>query len=240
MATRSRSSLEKKRDPVADPGSACRTGKGAVRAYAALCADASSAHVSRPRPGHRYQKGRTGPPGARFFRAPLEAILAQFNEPLSKIVRRGRRRAGTGREGRNAPSADPAGQETKIVDHPCASQGRKKGRDTAVPIRGMIQGMAVHFAVASQADGDRHRRDSHKRQRASQSHTSDCDTRESFAQEPERCSRLPGAVRTRPAMSAAQVTNRHETGQSLASRQQRRQARRQYHQSEDHQPMTDS
>src|SRR6266545_428926 len=84
--------------------------------------------------------------GQAFSERPLAAVLGQFHcasvEDLYVAVGEG---LATGREVVNAAFPQPPEDKDKIVP---LARARRKGqtRDNAVPIRGLIPGMAVHFA----------------------------------------------------------------------------------------------
>jgi GTP pyrophosphokinase len=124
--------------------------------------------------------------GQSFSERPLEAVLGQFHcaavEDLYVAVGEG---LATGREVVNAAFPLPPGDKDKVVP---LAQARKKGRprDTAVSIRGLIPGMALHFAGCCHAlPGDRIV-GIVTTGKGVTIHTIDCDTLESFADEPER------------------------------------------------------
>src|SRR5438270_9275563 len=124
--------------------------------------------------------------GHEFSERPLEAVLPQFNcaavEDLYVAVGEG---IVTGREAVNAAFPQRAEDKNKIV--PLARARRKgKSSETAVPIRGLIPGMAVHFAgCCHPLPGDRIV-GIVTTGKGVTIHTIDCDTLESFAEEPER------------------------------------------------------
>src|SRR5881227_632965 len=84
--------------------------------------------------------------GHEFSERPLEAILGRFNcdsvEDLYVAVGEG---LSTGREVTNAAFPQPPEDKNKVIP---ISRARRRGnpRDTAVSIRGLIPGMAMHFA----------------------------------------------------------------------------------------------
>ena len=129
--------------------------------------------------------------GQEFSERPLEAVLKQFNctstEDLYAAVGEG---LATGREVFNAAfphHAEAKNAEAKNKVIPLA-RARRKGRPngTAVPIRGLIPGMAVHFAgCCHPLPGDRIV-GIVTTGKGVTIHTIDCDTLESFADEPER------------------------------------------------------
>ncbi|HEX5453339.1 MAG TPA: bifunctional (p)ppGpp synthetase/guanosine-3',5'-bis(diphosphate) 3'-pyrophosphohydrolase [Stellaceae bacterium] len=124
--------------------------------------------------------------GEEFSERPLEAVLARFNcakvEDLYVAVGEG---LATGREVVNAAFPRPPEDKNKVV--PLARARRKgQGRDMAVPIRGLIPGMAVHFAgCCHPLPGDRIV-GIVTTGKGVTIHTIDCDTLESFNDEPER------------------------------------------------------
>src|SRR5438094_7200269 len=84
--------------------------------------------------------------GHDFSEKPLEAVRGQFHcdsvEDLYVTVGEGTH---TGREVVNAAFPQPPEEKDKVIP---LSRARRRGktRETAVPIRGLIPGMAVHFA----------------------------------------------------------------------------------------------
>jgi guanosine-3',5'-bis(diphosphate) 3'-pyrophosphohydrolase len=124
--------------------------------------------------------------GQEFSERPLEAVLGQFNcaavEDLYVAVGEG---IATGREVVNAAFPQPPEARDKVVP---LVRARRKGnpRDTAVSIRGLIPGMALHFAgCCHPLRGDRIV-GIVTTGKGVTIHTIDCDTLESFAAEPER------------------------------------------------------
>src|ERR1700732_2722930 len=124
--------------------------------------------------------------GQDFSERPLEAVLKQFHcatvEDLYVAVGEGH---ATGREVVNAAFPRDAEDRNKVVP---LARARRKGRsaETAVPIRGLIPGMAVHFAgCCHPLPGDRIV-GIVTTGKGVTIHTIDCDTLESFADEPER------------------------------------------------------
>src|SRR6266404_4463672 len=124
--------------------------------------------------------------GYDFSERPLEAVLKQFNcatvEDLYVAVGEG---IATGREVVNAAFPRDAEDRNKVVP---LARARRKGRsaEMAVPIRGLIPGMAVHFAgCCHPLPGDRIV-GIVTTGKGVTIHTIDCDTLESFADEPER------------------------------------------------------
>ncbi len=126
--------------------------------------------------------------GEDFSEKPLGAVLTQFNcaavEDLYVAVGEG---LATGREVVNAAFPQPAEDKDKDKVVPIARARRKgNGRDMAVPIRGLIPGMALHFAgCCHPLPGDRIV-GIVTTGKGVTIHTIDCDTLESFAAEPER------------------------------------------------------
>jgi GTP diphosphokinase / guanosine-3',5'-bis(diphosphate) 3'-diphosphatase len=121
-----------------------------------------------------------------FSERPLEAVVGQFNcatvEDLYVAVGEG---LATGREVVNAAFPRPPEDKDKIVP---ITRARKKGqaRDTAISLRGLIPGMALHFAgCCHPLRGDRIV-GIVTTGKGVTIHTIDCDTLESFADEPER------------------------------------------------------
>jgi GTP pyrophosphokinase len=124
--------------------------------------------------------------GQGFSERPLEAVMKQFNcasvEDLYVAVGEG---MVTGREVVNAAFPRPAEQKDKVVP---LARARRKGRpqDNAVSIRGLIPGMALHFAgCCHPLPGDRIV-GIVTTGKGVTIHTIDCDTLESFSNEPER------------------------------------------------------
>src|SRR5713226_5164096 len=123
--------------------------------------------------------------GQDFSERPLEAILGRFNcdtvEDLYVAVGEG---LATGREVTNAAFPQPPEEKNKVVP---LSRARRRGHhDTAVSLRGLIPGMAVHFAgCCHPLRGDRIV-GIVTTGKGVTIHTIDCDTLESFADEPER------------------------------------------------------
>jgi GTP pyrophosphokinase len=124
--------------------------------------------------------------GQEFSERPLEAVRAQFNcasvEDLYVAVGEG---IVTGREVVNAAFPHPVEPKDKVVP---ITRARRKGRphDNAIPIRGLIPGMALHFAgCCHPLPGDRIV-GIVTTGKGVTIHTIDCDTLESFAAEPER------------------------------------------------------
>src|SRR6266852_4058618 len=123
--------------------------------------------------------------GQDFSERPLEAILGRFNcdtvEDLYVAVGEG---LATGREVTNAAFPQPPEDRNKVV--PLARARRRGHHDTAVSLRGLIPGMAVHFAgCCHPLRGDRIV-GIVTTGKGVTIHTIDCDTLESFADEPER------------------------------------------------------
>jgi GTP pyrophosphokinase len=124
--------------------------------------------------------------GQDFSERPLEAVLSRFNcgsvEDLYVAVGEG---LATGREVVNAAFPQPPEDKNKVVP---ISRGRRRShqRETAVPIRGLIPGMALHFAgCCHPLPGDRIV-GIVTTGKGVTIHTIDCDTLGSFADEPER------------------------------------------------------
>jgi len=124
--------------------------------------------------------------GQGFSERPLEAVLGQFHcatvEDLYVAVGEG---LATGREVTNAAFPLPPEARSKVIP---LARARKKGRPNgiAVPIRGLIPGMALHFAgCCHPLPGDRIV-GIVTTGKGVTIHTIDCDTLESFAAEPER------------------------------------------------------
>jgi len=124
--------------------------------------------------------------GHDFSERPLEAVLAQFNcatvEDLYVAVGEG---LATGREVANAAFPLPPEDKNKVVPLNRARR-RGTGRDTAVPIRGLIPGMALHFAGCCHPLPGERIVGIVTTGKGVTIHTIDCDTLGSFADEPER------------------------------------------------------
>ncbi len=124
--------------------------------------------------------------GHDFSERPLEAILTQFNcatvEDLYVAVGEG---LATGREVANAAFPQPPEDKNKVVP---LSRARRRGtgRDMAVPIRGLIPGMALHFAGCCHPLPGERIVGIVTTGKGVTIHTIDCDTLGSFADEPER------------------------------------------------------
>src|SRR6266478_6617459 len=124
--------------------------------------------------------------GQEFSERPLEAILKNFNcttvEDLYVAVGQG---LITGRAVANAAFPQPQEAKGKVVSLARARRKAKRN-ETAVPIRGLIPGMALHFAgCCHPLPGDRIV-GIVTTGKGVTIHTIDCDTLESFADEPER------------------------------------------------------
>ena len=124
--------------------------------------------------------------GHAFSERPLEGILAQFNcatvEDLYVAVGEG---LATGREVANAAFPQPPEDKNKVVPLNRARR-RGAGRDMAVPIRGLIPGMALHFAGCCHPLPGERIVGIVTTGKGVTIHTIDCDTLGSFADEPER------------------------------------------------------
>jgi GTP pyrophosphokinase len=123
--------------------------------------------------------------GQEFSERPLGAVLAQFHcdsaEDLYVAIGEG---LCTGREVTNAAFPQPPEDRNKVV--PLARARRRGSLRDAVPIRGLIPGMAVHFAgCCHPLPGDRIV-GIVTTGKGVTIHTIDCDTLQSFADEPER------------------------------------------------------
>jgi GTP pyrophosphokinase len=123
--------------------------------------------------------------GREFSERPLEAVVKIFNcatvEDLYVAVGEG---IATGREVVNAAFPQPAGAKDKVVPITRAKRPDKAGN--AIPIRGLIPGMAMHFAgCCHPLPGDRIV-GIVTTGKGVTIHTIDCDTLESFQNEPER------------------------------------------------------
>ena len=124
--------------------------------------------------------------GQEFSERPLEAVLKNFNctavEDLYVTVGQG---LVTGRAVINAAFPHPPEAKTKVVSLARARRMAKLN-ETAVPIRGLIPGMALHFAgCCHPLPGDRIV-GIVTTGKGVTIHTIDCDTLESFADAPER------------------------------------------------------
>ncbi|MBV8090127.1 MAG: bifunctional (p)ppGpp synthetase/guanosine-3',5'-bis(diphosphate) 3'-pyrophosphohydrolase, partial [Alphaproteobacteria bacterium] len=124
--------------------------------------------------------------GQEFSERPLEPVLRNFNcgtvEDLYVAVGQG---LVTGRAVVNAAFPHPPEDKSKVV--PLARARRKaKPNEAAVPIRGLIPGMALHFAgCCHPLPGDRIV-GIVTTGKGVTIHTIDCETLESFAETPER------------------------------------------------------
>src|SRR3954452_11716637 len=124
--------------------------------------------------------------GHDFSERPLEAVLKTFNcstvEDLYVAVGQG---MATGRAVVNAAFPQLHEPKAKVISLDRARR-RVKRNDMAVPIRGLIPGMALHFAgCCHPLPGDRIV-GIVTTGKGVTIHTIDCDTLESFADEPER------------------------------------------------------
>jgi GTP pyrophosphokinase len=124
--------------------------------------------------------------GQEFSERPLEAVLKSFNcatvEDLYVAVGQGLL---TGRTVVNAAFPQPQEAKSKVVSLARARRKAKRN-ETAVPIRGLIPGMALHFAgCCHPLPGDRIV-GIVTTGKGVTIHTIDCDTLESFADTPER------------------------------------------------------
>ena len=120
------------------------------------------------------------------------------------------------------------------------ARSRAKGKDKghAIPIRGLIPGMAVHYAgCCHPLPGDRIV-GIVTTGKGVTIHTIDCDTLASFADTPERWIDVAGRRRTMPtaASAASALVIANEPGSLGALSTVIAQERRQHHQPEDHQP----
>jgi GTP diphosphokinase / guanosine-3',5'-bis(diphosphate) 3'-diphosphatase len=124
--------------------------------------------------------------GREFSEQPLEAVLKNFScaavEDLYIAVGQG---LVTGRAVMDAAFPHPQEAKSKVVSLVRARR-KVKGKETAVPIRGLIPGMALHFAgCCHPLPGDRIV-GIVTTGKGVTIHTIDCDTLESFADTPER------------------------------------------------------
>jgi len=124
--------------------------------------------------------------GQEFSERPLEAVLKTFNcstvEDLYVAVGQG---LATGRTVVHAAFPQQHEPKAKVVSLDRARR-RAKRNDTAVPIRGLIPGMALHFAgCCHPLPGDRIV-GIVTTGKGVTIHTIDCETLESFAETPER------------------------------------------------------
>ena len=118
--------------------------------------------------------GRSKRSSSAFNCATVEDLYVAVGEGLA-----------TGREVVNAAFPQPPEDKNKVVP---LNRARRRGKrdDTAVPIRGLIPGMALHFAgCCHPLPGDRIV-GIVTTGKGVTIHTIDCDTLESFADEPER------------------------------------------------------
>ncbi len=124
--------------------------------------------------------------GHDFSERPLQSVLTQFNcaavEDLYVAVGEG---LATGREVANAAFPQPPEDKNKVVPLNRARR-RGSGRDMAVPIRGLIPGMALHFAGCCHPLPGERIVGIVTTGKGVTIHTIDCDTLGSFADEPER------------------------------------------------------
>ncbi len=124
--------------------------------------------------------------GHDFSERPLQSVLTQFNcaavEDLYVAVGEG---LATGREVANAVFPQPPEDKNKVVPLNRARR-RGGGRDMAVPIRGLIPGMALHFAGCCHPLPGERIVGIVTTGKGVTIHTIDCDTLGSFADEPER------------------------------------------------------
>ena len=124
--------------------------------------------------------------GQEFSERPLEAVLKSFNcatvEDLYVAVGQGH---ATGRAVVNAALPQQHEAKAKVISLDRARR-RAKRSDTAVPIRGLIPGMALHFAgCCHPLPGDRIV-GIVTTGKGVTIHTIDCETLESFTETPER------------------------------------------------------
>ena len=176
--------------------------------------------------------------GQEFSERPLEAVLKTFNcstvEDLYVAVGQG---LATGRAVVNA--AFPQRHEAKAKVVSLARARRKaKRNEMAVPIRGLIPGMALHFAgCCHPLPGDRIV-GIVTTGKGVTIHTIDCETLESFAETPERWLDVAwSSGERRDSCRPPQCHDRQRTRQSRQPDNGDRQAGWQYQQSEDHQPL---
>ncbi|HWB49744.1 MAG TPA: RelA/SpoT AH/RIS domain-containing protein, partial [Stellaceae bacterium] len=125
--------------------------------------------------------------GQEFAEKPLQAVLKQFNcattEDLYVAVGEGNL---TGREVVNAAFPRPPDDEKDKVVPLSRARRRSGGKENAVSIRGLIPGMALHFAgCCHPLPGDRIV-GIVTTGKGVTIHTIDCDTLETFNDEPER------------------------------------------------------
>src|SRR5215475_5655552 len=124
--------------------------------------------------------------GHEFSERPLEGVLKNFNcttvEDLYVAVGQG---MATGRAVINAAFPQPQEAKAKVVSLDRARR-RAKRNDMAVPIRGLIPGMALHFAGCCHPLPGERIVGIVTTGKGVTIHTIDCDTLEGFADEPER------------------------------------------------------
>ena len=125
--------------------------------------------------------------GQEFSERPLEAVLKTFNcvDRRGSLCRgrRGARDRPRGRQRRLSAAATRPRHKVVPLDR---ARRRAKRNDMAVPIRGLIPGMALHFAgCCHPLPGDRIV-GIVTTGKGVTIHTIDCDTLESFAETPER------------------------------------------------------
>ena len=171
-------------DAVADLGALRRHRQGA-RPHPPLHPHAAAPAISRSRQGHPAEGVPPGRP--RIFRegGRRRAAPVRLRDGRGSLCRG--RRAGnhTGREVVHAvfpPKADARGKVVPLI----APARARKASENAVPIRGLIPGMAVHYAgCCHPLPGDRIV-GIVTTGKGVTIHTIDCDTLESFAEMPER------------------------------------------------------
>src|SRR5215475_3305273 len=124
--------------------------------------------------------------GQEFSERPLEGVLKTFNcstvEDLYVAVGQG---LATGRAVINAAFPQHHEVKAKVVSLDRARR-RARRNDMAVPIRGLIPGMALHFAGCCHPLPGFFFIDTATTEKGVTIHTIDCDTLESFAETPER------------------------------------------------------
>ena len=176
--------------------------------------------------------------GQEFSERPLEAVLKNFNcaavEDLYVAVGQG---LATGRAVINAAFPQPQEAKAKVVSLARARRKAKRN-EMAVSIRGLIPGMALHFAgCCHPLPGDRIV-GIVTTGKGVTIHTIDCDTLESFAETPGTLARRR-LEQQRCRCGPCRSGQRHDRQRARQSRQPdhgNRQARRQHQQFEDHQP----
>ena len=177
------------------PGSASSSPARRAAASAASSASAAARAVSGARPRDARRR-RSTQEGYEFTEKALDGVLKQVQAGQRRRPdRRGRRgpdrRARSADGGLSRPQAQPARGDGAEVVPIARARARPQARDAAArrrrsPIRGLIPGMAVHFAgCCHPLPGDRIV-GIVTTGKGVTIHTIDCETLESFADTPER------------------------------------------------------